>query len=168
MLRWLQTLLKSFSYAAEGITYALTTQRNMQVHFGIAFFVMIFCLILDVSRLEIILVFFAIVLVITAELINTAIESIVDMVTEQYHKLAKIAKDTAAAAVLLLAIQAVIVGLLVFYDKIWPMRWRSATGFTPELYLVGIGPLVLLYFMVRAWIFSIWGGTHEEEGNRGS
>lgn len=165
MRRWLQGLLNSLSYAAEGITYALVTQRNMQVHFGIAFLVMIFCLILDVSRLEIILVFFAIILVISAELLNTAIESIVDMVTERYHHLAKIAKDTAAASVLLVAIQAVIVGLLVFYDKIWPIRWRSMTGFSLEWYFAAIVPLILLYFMIRAMFVKIRGGNREKARN---
>lgn len=57
-MNWLSGFLKSLSYAQEGIVYTLATQRNMQIHFAIAFLVMIFCLVLNVSRLEIILVFF--------------------------------------------------------------------------------------------------------------
>lgn len=146
-MQWFRKFLKSLQYAAAGITYTLATQRNMQIHFAIAFLIMIFCLILDVSRLEIILVFFAIVLVIAAELVNTAIESLVDLVTGDYHKLAKIAKDTAAAAVLLTALHAVIVGLLVFHDKLWPLRIRAVSSLTMEWYLVFLGPIVLLYFI---------------------
>ncbi|WP_018131833.1 diacylglycerol kinase family protein [Effusibacillus pohliae] len=151
-MRWLQGFLNSLRYASEGITYTLATQRNMQIHFAIAFVVMIFCLVLDVSRSEIILVFFAIVLVIGAELANTAIESLVDLVTADYHKLAKIAKDTAAAAVLLAALHAIIVGLLVFHDKFWPLRLRPLPGQTIEWYLVALGPVMILYFIIRTWV----------------
>ncbi|MFC4767962.1 diacylglycerol kinase family protein [Effusibacillus consociatus] len=147
---WLQGFLKSLKYASEGITYTLVTQRNMQIHFVLAFLVMIFCLILDVSRLEIILVFFAIVMVIAAELVNTAIESLVDLVTDEYHRLAKIAKDTAAAAVLLTALHAIIVGLLVFHDKLWPLQMRPMSSFTIEWYFLLLGPVILLYFIVRS------------------
>ncbi|GAX91513.1 diacylglycerol kinase [Effusibacillus lacus] len=151
-MRWFEGVRNSFRYAEEGVMYALATQRNMQIHFLLAFLVMIFCLVLDVSRLEVILVFFAIILVVGAELANTAIESLVDLVTEDYHKLAKIAKDTAAAAVLLAALHAVIVGLLVFHDKLWPLQLRTFSKAGVEWYLVAMGPVMIGYFVIRTFI----------------
>jgi diacylglycerol kinase (ATP) len=146
MRLWFRGVLKSFKYASEGVVFTLVTQRNMQIHFAVAFFIMVFCLVLDLSRLEIILVFVAIVMVIAAELVNTAIESVVDLYTDQIHPLAKIAKDTAAAAVMLTGLNSIIVGLLVFYDKIWPLRLRSFTGYQIEQLLVAFGPLLVLFF----------------------
>lgn len=151
-MRWFAGFLKSLGHASDGLTYTLRTQRNMQIHFAVALLVMIFCLLLDVSRAEIILVFFAIVLVIAAELLNTAIESVVDLATGEYHRLAKIAKDTTAAAVLLTALHAVIVGLLVFHDKLWPLRLRSLQPPEFEWYFVSLGPVMLLYFIIRTYI----------------
>lgn len=85
-------------------------------------------------------------------MVNTAIESVVDQVSGEYHPLAKIAKDTAAAAVLLTALHAIIIGLLVFHDKIWPLRIRSMSAFGIEWYLVALGPVVLLYFILQTII----------------
>ncbi|GIM44753.1 hypothetical protein DNHGIG_03020 [Collibacillus ludicampi] len=121
---WKQ-ILASIGYAIEGMTYAILTQRNMRIHLGITLLVMILALLLDVTKIEMILLFFAIVLVIAAELINTAIEAVVDLMVVRYHRLAKIAKDVAAAAVLLTALHAVVVGILVFYDKLFPLRLRN-------------------------------------------
>lgn len=149
MLAWKQ-LIRSFRYAAEGMIYAILTQRNMQIHLGVAWLVMLLSLFLDVSNLEIILIFFAIVLVIAAELINTAIEAVVDLVTDRFHPLAKIAKDVAAAAVLLTALQAVIIGFLIFYDKLFPLRvrdWNHPEGYVMILFFVCLGMILLLFFV---------------------
>ncbi|WP_323372943.1 diacylglycerol kinase [Tumebacillus lacus] len=146
---------KSVSYAVEGMTHALTTQRNMRIHFAAAFAAMVLTLLLDVSKVEIVLIFFAIIWVIAAELFNTAIEAVVDLVTDDYHPLAKIAKDTAAAAVLIAAVHAVIVGFFVFFDKLLPLRVRdwSSTG-EMALYVATIpfGILVLLLISWRAYV----------------
>jgi diacylglycerol kinase len=112
---WLAKLLKSFRYALEGLKYAVVTQRNMRIHFVVALAVLMLSLCLSLSKLEILLLFVTITLVIFAELINTAIEAVVDMVTEEFHPLAKIAKDVAAAAVFLTAGLALIVGTSVFF-----------------------------------------------------
>ena len=80
--------------------------------------VVIFGFIFNINKYEWAIVMLTIGLVISCELINTAIEATVDLVTEEYHPLAKVAKDTSAAAVFVFAIVAVIVGLIIFLPKI--------------------------------------------------
>ena len=79
---------------------------------------MIFGFIFKINKYEWAILVLTIGLVISCELVNTAIEAVVDLVTEEYHPLAKVAKDTAAAAVLIFAFVAVIVGLIIFVPKI--------------------------------------------------
>lgn len=110
--------LRSFRYAYEGIKYALSTQRNMKFHFMVAFGVMILALFFHLSKLEILFILLSVTLVIVTELINTGVEKAVDLAMPQKHPLAKIAKDVAAASVLVSAVFAVVVGLIVFYDPI--------------------------------------------------
>lgn len=112
---WLTKVLQSFRYALDGLKYTLVTQRNMRIHFMIAISVLVLSLYLPLSKMEVLVLFICITLVMFAELINTVMETIVDMLTEEYHPLAKIAKDVAAGAVLLTAGLAVIVGLSLFY-----------------------------------------------------
>jgi diacylglycerol kinase (ATP) len=113
-----RTLVQSFNYAFEGVIFTLATQRNMRIHYAAATCAMIACVVLGVSRVEFALVLMAAVLVIAAEMINTAVEAAVDVATTSFNPLAKIAKDTAAGAVLIATFNAVIVAYLVFSDKI--------------------------------------------------
>lgn len=112
---WLTKVLRSFRYALDGLKYTIVTQRNMRIHFLIALGVLLLSLYLPLTKMEVFVLFISITLVMFAELINTVMETIVDMVTENFHPLAKIAKDVAAGAVLLTAGLAVIIGLSLFY-----------------------------------------------------
>ncbi|AIW40811.1 MULTISPECIES: diacylglycerol kinase family protein [Paenibacillus] len=105
----------TFRYAAEGVMYALRTQVNMRIHVAMALFVIVAGLTLHISRLDWLFVCVAIAIVIVAELFNTAVEAAVDLISPDIHPLAKAAKDTAAGAVLLAAVFAVIIGIFVFY-----------------------------------------------------
>ena len=111
-------LLRSFGHAVEGINYTIKTQRNMQIHVGAAVAALLLCWLLDVTWNHALLVFFSIFFVFILEIINTAIEATVDLVTTDFHPLAKAAKDAAAGAVLLGAIMAILVGIYVFLDPI--------------------------------------------------
>lgn len=113
-------LIDSFNYAIDGLIYALRTQRNMRIHFGLALVALILSVLLDVSKVELLILFFTISLVIITEMINTAVEAVVDLYTRRYHPLARIAKNVAAGAVLFAAINAVIVGYLIFVDDLTP------------------------------------------------
>ncbi|NLZ53750.1 MAG: diacylglycerol kinase family protein [Thermoanaerobacteraceae bacterium] len=113
-----RTLGESFSYAISGIFYAIKTQRNIKIHFMTTILIVIFSFLLKLNIIELLIVSITITLVLTAEMINTAIEAVVDMFTQEYHPLAQAAKNVAAGAVLISAINAVIVGYLIFYKKI--------------------------------------------------
>ncbi len=105
--------LRSFTYAFQGWWFVLRTQHNAWIHAVASVIVVPLALWLRVSRLELAVIFLAITAVWVGEFINTAIEAVVDMASPEFHPLAKIAKDVAAAAVLLAAIAAVLIGLLI-------------------------------------------------------
>lgn len=113
-----RSLLWSFNYAIEGIVYSLRTQRNMRLHLVAAFTVLMAALFFRIDRLELIMLLFAIALVFVAELANTAVEAAVDLATEAIDPMAKIAKDVAAGAVFISAINALAVGYLVFFGDL--------------------------------------------------
>ncbi|AIY82992.1 MAG: diacylglycerol kinase [Clostridium baratii] len=114
----LKKMVDSFNHAIDGIIYTVRTQRNMRIHMIITLFILMACLLFDVSKVEFLILAITITMVIGAELFNTAIEATVDMTTNYYHPLAKIAKNVAAGAVLLTAINAVFVGYIIFWDKL--------------------------------------------------
>ncbi len=117
LVRW----LKSMRHAYEGIQYALSTQPNMKFHFFASFAVLVSALFFRLPRTDVLLLLLAITLVIVTELINTGIEKTVDLAMPDLHPLAKIAKDVAAAAVLVTAVFAAAVGVAVFYSPV--ERW---------------------------------------------
>lgn len=108
-------LLVSFKYAGSGLTYAFITQRNFRIHSCISLTVLILGLLLGLSPVELSVIALTSALVMAMELVNTALESVVDLtVGNEYHELARIAKDCAAGAVLMLAFAAVaIAGFLL-------------------------------------------------------
>ncbi|WML35613.1 diacylglycerol kinase [Clostridium sp. OS1-26] len=111
-------LLDSFNYAIEGIIYAVRTQRNMRIHMIAALVVLTACFFYDLTKMEILAITITITMVIMAELLNTAIEFAVDATTNYYHPLAKLAKNVAAGGVLVTAVNAIVVGYIVFWDKL--------------------------------------------------
>lgn len=113
-------LIESFNYAFEGIIYALKTQRNMKIHFFIAIVVLTLSLFFDLSKMEFLVLLLTISIVIIAEMINTSIEAAIDLITDKYHLFAKIAKNVAAGAVLIAAINSIIVAYLIFFHRINP------------------------------------------------
>ncbi len=106
--------MDSFRYAMEGIVYTFRTQKHMRFHFFTVVLVLLIGLIFKLNKSEMVILLFTVSLVLVAEMINTAIESVVDLVTETYHPLAKSAKDIAAGAVLVTTVNAIVVGFLLF------------------------------------------------------
>lgn len=113
-----RSLLWSFNYAIEGIVFALRTQRNMRLHVLAAAVVLSGGVALRVSHLEMIGLIFAIALVMTAELVNTAVEATVDLAIDRFDPMAKVAKDVAAGGVLIASLSAVGVGYVVFFARL--------------------------------------------------
>ncbi|HLX32055.1 MAG TPA: diacylglycerol kinase [Gaiellaceae bacterium] len=148
------TLLDSFNYAFEGIIHVLRTQRNLRLHFIAAILVFAAAIALDVSRLQLIALVLAIAFVLVAEMLNTAIEGVVDVSTTSFDPNAKLAKDIAAGAVLIASITALAVGFLVFESAAGSRathvldRVRNAPA---EITLVALVLVVLLVIGTKAW-----------------
>lgn len=114
----IKKFLNSFTYPIKGLRYAYNNEQNLAFDVGMALVAFIFGFLFRINKVEWLVLVLTIGLVISCELINTAIEAVVDLVTEEYHPLAKVAKDTSAAAVFVFAIVAVIVGLIIFLPKL--------------------------------------------------
>jgi diacylglycerol kinase len=112
-------LINSFRNAFRGIGMVIRSEKNMQIHLIIAFLVVVFGFLLCISPLEWIACLLCMALVLGAEMINTSLENIIDIISPEHHPLAGRAKDIAAGAVLLTAILAATVGLIVFVPKLF-------------------------------------------------
>jgi len=109
-----KSVLRSFNFAWEGLTFCFATQRHMRVHFAIMALVLLAAWGLRVNQDELLQLLTAMVLVLIAEMVNTAVEYAIDLSTDGYDPRAKVAKDVAAGAVLLAAVYSVTVAVLVF------------------------------------------------------
>lgn len=109
---------KSFLHAVDGIVYALRVEHNMIIIFTALIFVISMGHIFNINEFEWLFCIASIGLVAATEMINTAIEATIDLVTTEYHPLAKIAKDTASSATLIFCITSLIGGLIIFVPKI--------------------------------------------------
>ena len=111
-------LLKTLSYGFNGIFYTLRHERNMVIHFLVMILVIIAGIVFKITFVEWGICFVLFALVLSLELMNTALENVVDLVTEEKKAKAKIAKDTAAGAVLVAALFAVIIGISIFLPRL--------------------------------------------------
>ena len=111
-------LRHSFKYAFNGIKTCINNEQNMFIHFTVATIVVIGAIIFKISVIEWMLCLVMIALVFAAELINTSIEAVCDLVSQEENKLIKVAKDTAAGAVLVFAFSAFLIGIMIFIPKI--------------------------------------------------
>jgi diacylglycerol kinase (ATP) len=153
-----RSLLWSFDYAIRGIVHALRTQRNMRLHLLAAVVVFVAALVLGVSGLELVALVFAVGLVFVCELLNTALETVVDLATETYDPLAAIAKDVAAGAVLISALTAVAVGYVVFFGRVTPLAQRLLEGVQAG----SSGVTVLALGLTGLAVLGIKAATHEK------
>ncbi len=143
-------LIESFNYAFDGIIYTLKTQRNMKIHFLVSIVILIFSLFFQFSRIEILILILTISLVIIAEMINTAIEATIDLITDQYNLFAKIAKNVAAGGVLIAAINSIIVAYILFFHRINPYTHAV-------LHKVRQSPIHITFIILIITIFSTIG-----------
>ena len=163
------SILWSFNYAIEGIVHALRTQRNMRIHMALAVSVAGGSLLLGVTRLQLVAVIFAISLVFVTELMNTAIEAAVDLSTDHYEPLAKVAKDVSAAAVLVAAVNALFVAYLVLFEPFSRLLQDGldAVRFAaPDLTVITLGLVVFAVLIMKAfsregtWLQGGWPSGH--------
>jgi len=112
-------LLKSFKYAFSGISYVLKTSRNFKIQLIFAVTSLMIGFLLQISQSNFVILIATIMSVLILEILNTSIESIVDLVVKrEFSSLAKISKDTSSGAVLLASINSVIIALYIFVPKI--------------------------------------------------
>lgn len=111
-------IVNSFKYAIDGFMSSFKTERNMKIHVLATIIVVILGILFKISSIEWCFCVVAIAIVISAELFNTAIETIVDMISPEKNEKAKLAKDISAAAVLAVSIGVAIIGIIIFMPKI--------------------------------------------------
>jgi len=142
--------IDSVNCAIEGILYTVRTQKHMRSHFAAALVILVAALLVRVSPVEFMLLALAISFVLFAELLNTAIEVVVDMISPEFHPMAKIAKDVAAGAVLVAAFGTAIMGYLVLAKYLFPLHKRALAmvGTSSEMGTVVSVILVLIAVII--------------------
>lgn len=116
--RSIKRLINSFIYSIEGLKYAFKYEQNMTIHIISVILIILVSIFLKLTQIEWLIIIILMGLVVATELINTSLEAVVDLVSPEINPLAKIAKDTAAASVLVFALTAIIVGLMIYVPKI--------------------------------------------------
>ncbi|WMJ23408.1 diacylglycerol kinase family protein [Paludicola sp. MB14-C6] len=145
-------LARSFVFAFKGIAYCVKNERNMRIHLCMAVFVTLFSYLFGVSYIEYLILIICIAIVITGEMVNTAIETLTNLESPSYHYLAKIAKDVAAGAVFIAASVSVVVGIVIFFKP--QQLWNT-------LLLIFTNPLnviILIILLILSFLF-IFNGT---------
>jgi diacylglycerol kinase len=113
-----RTFKGSVKNCLDGISYVTKSEKNFKREIALGIIALILSYILKIDKIEFIIVLTMICLVLTTEIINTAIERTVDLVTKEYHELARIAKDVSAGSVLVTSTFALIIGIIIFMPKI--------------------------------------------------
>ena len=113
-----RTFKGSVKNCLDGISYVTKNEKNFKREIALVIIALILSYILKIDKIEFIIVLTMICLVLTTEIINTAIERTVDLVTKEYHELARIAKDVSAGSVLVTSIFSLIIGIIIFIPKI--------------------------------------------------
>ncbi len=150
------TLLDSFRFAVDGLVYVLHRHRHMRYHFLLGAIVLLMSAVMSVTRTELVLLCLAIAGLIMAELVNTALETVVDMITQEYHPLAKVAKDVGGAVVLVASVTAVltVIGVFVTAKRLGLVEQMQARPAPHPLHLVLVGAATILVAVVLAKLWS--------------
>lgn len=160
----LRKILDSFNYAVAGIVYSVKTQRNMRIHITAALLVLGLAFYIQVNSQDLLLLFFTITLVIMAELFNTAIEAVVDLCVQEYHPLARIAKNVAAGAVLMTALNSLVVAYIIFYPRLAGFSFNHGPRVKETPLSVTMVALLLVMVLVTAGKALTTKGTYVKGG----
>ena len=148
--RWIDKV----NLAIEGIIYSVKTQRHMRYHLLAALTVLLVSLVVNISRSEFILLSTAIILVLVTEMLNTALEVTIDMISEDFHPRAKIAKDIASGVVLVASVGALILAYLILYpavrEAVLDRGWRIRTVPGDVIAFVALAVVVILVIIIKA------------------
>ena len=147
-MKFIQSIIKSFLYAGRGIWYAIKNERNFRIELTAIFYVLVFALFYGTTGSETAILLLTCAVVSALELINTAIENAVNIRTSEPNPYAKIAKDTAAAAVLFAAVFSVAIAFFVFSDEA-KLAYAFRTLFTPPWVIILALTLVPAVLFIR-------------------
>jgi diacylglycerol kinase (ATP) len=148
--KWIQ----SANYAIEGILHAARTQRHMRYHLYAAIFVLLIGFVLGVRGAEFVVLITLAIIVLSIEMVNTAIETITDILFKEYDPRAKIIKDTAAGAVLITAFGAAIIGYVILYE---PVKYFFHNGLNiakrigPDIAVVALIVVLILVIITKVF-----------------
>lgn len=149
-----KTWFQSANVAIEGIIYAVKTQRHMRYHLLAAMAALVLSLALNISRIEFTLLCAAIILVIVTELLNTSIETTVDMICAEFHPKAKLAKDIAAGVVLVASLGALMLAYLILYPAVMAAvrsrQWELPKAPTDVIAFVSLAVVIILVVFIKA------------------
>src|SRR4249919_1181410 len=147
------SLVASFNYAFEGVIYVVRTQRNMRIHFLVALAVLPLGVVLGASRFEMLALMLSVSFVLIAEMFNTALEKAIDLATSTFDQVARAAKDIAAGAVLVAAVNALFVGYLVFGPRLQHPSSRAIDTVRhspPHITVIAIAVVIMLVIAIKA------------------
>ena len=150
----LRKWIKSANYAIEGILHGAKTQRHLRYHFFSAALVLFLSYLLGVTRVEFVLISLAVIVVIAAEMLNSSVEAIVDILSPEYSEKARVAKDIAAGAVLIAAFGAVVLGYIILFPY---LKMLFIDGFTiarhskEEIALIAVILVLILVIITKSY-----------------
>lgn len=146
--------LKSADHAIEGILHAAKTQRHLRYHFYAAAFVLTACYALGLTKNEFLIIALAVIAVLTAEMMNSAVEAMVDLLEPEHHERARTAKDIAAGAVLITAFGAAVIGYIVLFPYIKRVFHRGIeiTKHAPwEISAIAVILILIIVILLKAY-----------------
>lgn len=150
----LRKWIDSANNAIEGILHAAKTQRNLRYHFYSAVAILILSYILGVERADFLIISIAVILVLLAEMVNTAIEYVVDMISPEHSEKARVAKDVAAGAVLITAFGAAVLGYIIlfpYFSRAFEKGIYIAKHSKEEITLISVILVLILVVVLKAY-----------------
>ncbi len=149
-----RNFLKSLNDAAEGFVYVVKHERNMRIHFMLAFLVLLFASFIGISRVEWILLCLTVTFVLVTEMINTVVEKITDLVRDSFHPAARIIKDVSAGMVLVSAMNALVAGFFIFSRHLtWPFQVTALRIHHAAWHITFVALLAVVFFVIAAKAF---------------
>ncbi|MBS1114315.1 MAG: diacylglycerol kinase [Nitrospirae bacterium] len=150
----LRKWLKSANFAIEGILHGARTQRHVRYHFFSASFVLFLSYLLGITRIELVIISLAVILVISAEMMNSAFEAIVDLLSPEYSEKARVAKDIAAGAVLITAFGAAVLGYIILFPylkSLFTEGFSIAKHSKEEVALIAVVLVMILVIITKSY-----------------
>ncbi len=150
----LRKWIKSANFAIEGILHGAKTQRHLRYHFFSAAIVLLLSYLLGVTRIEFIVISLTVIIVISAELMNSAIEATVDLLSPEYSEKARIAKDIAAGAVLITAFGAAVLGYIILFpylSALFSEGFKIAKHSKEEISLISVILVLILVIITKSY-----------------